>query len=380
MISITDKHNCCGCEACRQRCPHDCIMMREDNEGFLYPEVDMAKCVDCGLCEKVCPIINVPSDVREPLHTYAAINPNEEIRMASSSGGIFSALAEHTIATGGVVFGARFDKDWNVEHGWADTLDGIKAFRGSKYVQSKIGNSYREAERFLKQGRNVLFSGTPCQIAGLKTFLRKDYPNLLTVDIICHGVPSPKVWRGYLKSITNSPLYVNFRDKTTDGWNNWHLKIIDKSNITVCQESLRSNTYISLFLKNYSLRPSCYDCRMHIGKSDSDIKIADYWGIKNCHPHFFDNKGSSLVIIYTSKGKTAFESLHCEYISTGLNKAIVDNPSYNKSVPCPKLRKYFFNNFDKKGCDIYYNIAKRSTPSKLRCFASRLKRLLLSYR
>ena len=198
MIDIKDKSNCCGCAACVQRCPKQCISMVEDNEGFLYPKVDTQVCVDCGMCEKVCPVIN-QNEERIPLGAFAAVNPDEQIRRDSSSGGIFTMLAEKTIAKGGVVFGVKFNKDWMPEFGYAETMEDIAPFRGSKYVQAIVGNAYKKAEEFLKAGRDVLFSGTSCQIAGLKKFLRKDYENLLTVDIICHGVPSPKVWNMYLE-------------------------------------------------------------------------------------------------------------------------------------------------------------------------------------
>lgn len=200
MINIIDKKNCCGCNACVQHCPKSCITMQEDEEGFLYPIVDQEVCIDCGLCEKVCPVLN-QGEERKPLQVYAANNTNEEIRMQSSSGGVFTLLAETIIQEGGVVFGARFNDDWEVIHDYTETQEGLATFRGSKYVQSRIGDSYCQAEQFLKKGRKVLFSGTPCQIAGLNLFLRKEYNNLLTVDFICHGVPSPGVWKSYLEEL-----------------------------------------------------------------------------------------------------------------------------------------------------------------------------------
>ena len=172
--------------------------MSEDSEGFLYPHVDENACINCHLCEKVCPIINYGND-REPLAVYAAKNPNEAIRMQSSSGGVFTLLAERVIDEGGVVFGATFNDRWEVVHDYVETKEKLAKFRGSKYVQSKVGNSYQMAKSFLENDRKVLFSGTPCQIAGLKNFLRKDYNNLLAVDFICHGVPSPGVFRTYLQ-------------------------------------------------------------------------------------------------------------------------------------------------------------------------------------
>ena len=217
MINLKNKQDCCGCSACAQRCPKQCISMTEDEEGFLYPQVDTSKCVDCHLCEKVCPVIN-QDEARTPLKVYAAKNSDDEIRLKSSSGGIFTLLAEQTIKDGGVVFGARYDKGWNVVHGYTETIEGLAAFRGSKYVQSNIKRSFFEVKRFLESGRKVLFSGTPCHVAGLKLFLRKEYDNLLTLEIACHGVPSPKVWHNYLTELTDLNKIsiiksINFRDK-----------------------------------------------------------------------------------------------------------------------------------------------------------------------
>lgn len=238
MIKIQNKQDCCGCAACVQRCPKHCISMKEDSEGFLYPAVDESMCIDCGLCEKVCPIINHPEKL--PVKEVLAVkNRNEVERMASSSGGVFIALAKTTIEKGGVVFGAVFDENWEVMHTYAETLDEVKPMMGSKYLQSRIGNSFRNAEKFLKEGREVLFTGTPCQVTGLHNYLRKDYPNLLSVDFLCHGVPSPGVWRKYLdeefhfsarraagkntvlsSSLKSVPVItgIEFRDKTLNGW------------------------------------------------------------------------------------------------------------------------------------------------------------------
>lgn len=197
MIKITDKSRCCGCESCRSVCPKKCISMKADKEGFLYPEVDLSQCVDCKLCEKVCPVLHPALLDRKP-KVFAGINNDIKIRLQSSSGGIFTLLAEQILHKGGIVFGACFDEHWNVVHSYTDTIEGLEHFRGSKYVQSYVGDSFVQVKKFLDEGREVLFSGTPCQIAGLKNFLRKPYHNLLTVDVVCHGVPSPKVWQSYL--------------------------------------------------------------------------------------------------------------------------------------------------------------------------------------
>lgn len=229
MIEIRNKRDCCGCNACVQKCPQQCIGQSEDAEGFIYPQVDKARCVGCGLCEKVCPVIN-QNPKSKPLKVMAGRNGNEEIRMVSSSGGAFTLLAGEIIGRGGVVFGARFDENWNVVHSYTECTDGLAAFRGSKYVQSRIGETFSQAEKFLKQGREVLFTGTPCQIAGLRRFLGKEYDNLLSMDIVCHGVPSPGVWKEYLKQTTQnlSPIGrivgINFRDKRT-GWKEYSFSL-----------------------------------------------------------------------------------------------------------------------------------------------------------
>lgn len=205
MISIQDKDKCCGCAACVQVCPKQCFSFEEDKEGFRYPVADRIKCIDCGLCEKVCPVIN-QYEATNPIKVYAAINKDEVIRMQSSSGGIFTLLAEKVIREGGVVFGAAFDENWEVQHTYVETIKDLAKLRTSKYVQSRMEDNYQRAKAFLKQGRKVMFTGTSCQIAGLKHFLRKDYDNLLAVDVICHGVPSPMVWRDYLLEIQKAPL------------------------------------------------------------------------------------------------------------------------------------------------------------------------------
>lgn len=217
MITIKDKQDCCGCGACAQRCPQSCIKMIEDKEGFLYPQINISACINCNLCNKVCPIIN-KNNPQNPIYSYAAINTNDEIRLRSSSGGLFSAFSEAILNQGGIVFGAKFNQNWEVIHGYTETIDNLYQFRSSKYVQSIIGNCYIQTEKFLKTGKIVLFSGTPCQISGLKHFLKKEYENLITVEILCYGVPSPLAWESYLRSISNkksSITDINFRDKST---------------------------------------------------------------------------------------------------------------------------------------------------------------------
>lgn len=374
MISIKDKKDCCGCSACAQRCPKQCITMQsDDKEGFLYPVVDTTLCINCGLCEKVCPVIN-QSEARKPLKVYAAYNKDVEIRLQSSSGGIFTLLAEETIKKGGVVFGVKFDKEWMPAFGYTETIDGIAPFRGSKYVQATVGTAYKDAETFLKAGREVLFSGTPCQIAGLRKYLHKDYENLLAVDIICHGVPSPKVWKMYLKETSDKLIQsssnqdnddskeykpsitdISFRSKST-GWKNYsfqlkynsHTKKGDES--TVFTEIFSRNSYMRAFLNDTILRPSCYSCPSKENKSHSDITIADFWGIDKIDPAFDDDKGCGLILTNTSRGTIFFKEVDAIIKEKTFNEGIKYNTAYSQSSKPHPNRKKFFNGLGYAEC------------------------------
>lgn len=380
MIHITDKHNCCGCDACVQRCPKHCITMQIDNEGFYYPQVDLEACIHCSLCEKVCPIINQDAP-RLPVQCVAATGKQESIVKNSSSAGIFFLLAERTIQKRGVVFGARFNKVWDVVHSWADTIEGIKPFMTSKYVQSHIGDSYKQAESFLKEGRDVLFSGTPCQIAGLKHFLRKEYDNLLCVDVVCHGVPSPGVWREYLKyaispkgrkntvsSLLYSPLSegealqikgISFRDKSL-GWKKYSFVLlssqgesrseensVSSSYKTIVRQKHYYNLYMKMFLSNLTLRYSCFACPARKGKSGSDILLGDYWGIARYYPELFDQNGVSMALAYTEKGRRLLKSLNLNIQDIKYSETS-GNSNIETDEPCPSDRGIFFEDFRSK--------------------------------
>ena len=409
MIRITDKKDCCGCHACVSVCARHSITMQEDNEGFLYPVVDTSTCTDCGLCEKVCPVINQDAP-RKPLKVYAAKNRDEDIRRHSSSGGIFTPLAEAVIRNSGVVFGAKFDKEWNVIHAWTDTIEGIADFRGSKYVQSTIGDTYREAREFLKQGRKVLFSGTPCQIAGLRKFLRKEYDNLLAVDVVCHGVPSPLVWRKYLEetrenlraerdagkntvysSLMDLPVItgISFRDKT-HGWKKFGFRLryaaseaagnsvsaSDNDNDRTFLQSFPDNVFMKGFLKNLYLRPSCYACAARSGKSGSDISIADFWGVQNYYPEFDDDRGIGLVLVNTDKGRKAYEQVNADSIESTYEQGLNHNPCLEHSVAKTKYVGTFWTEFGMKGMTIVKEIELGMRPSILRQLLNRMKQVI----
>ena len=358
MIKITQKEQCCGCSACVNICPKHSISFQEDKEGFLYPKIDLETCVDCGLCEKVCPVINQDS-AREPLEVYAAKNDDESIRLKSSSGGVFTLLAEKIIEEGGVVFGAKFNENWVVIHDYTDTIEGLEPFRGSKYVQSVIGESYKQAEAFLKKGRKVMFTGTPCQIAGLKKFLRKDYENLLTVDFVCHGVPSPLVWRKYLQEETRrfgkdikAIEEINFRDKST-GWKTYSLSIKLSENI-VSSSVFTDNSYMGAFLSNLSLRPICYNCPSKAGKSRADITIGDFWGVENVLLEMDDDRGMSVLVNYNEiKCRSIISELYLHAVS--YPEILVSNPCLEKSVNKPVNRDFFFSQLMRKGFNCAVN-------------------------
>lgn len=313
MIKVEEKSRCSGCHACSNACPKNCIQMTSDEEGFWYPQVNKEKCIDCGLCEKVCPIIHKwhPDDSRK-ITAIAAINLNEEIRLKSSSGGIFTLIAEEIIKQGGVVFGAALTDDFrSVHHIYVDNTDDLEKLRGSKYVQSKIGDTYKQAKDFLDSGRKVLFTGTPCQIGGLYSYLRKPYENLFTQDIICHGVPSPMVWKKYVdereKKAASTTQRMFFRHKKY-GWKTFAV-LFEFANNTAYVKNLREDSFMRAFLSNSCLRPSCHECSFKSVKRQADITLADFWGVQNVLHDMDDDKGTSLVLIHSERGQDLLKEI-----------------------------------------------------------------------
>lgn len=372
---------CTACSSCLQRCPKHCITMQADNEGFLYPIVDEETCIDCGLCVKVCHEQH-PYEATKPQQVYAAINKDEPTRLASSSGGIFYLLAEKTISEGGVVFGAKYDDNWQVYITYAETLEDVKPFMGSKYVQARTEDSYKDAERFLKEGRRVLYSGTPCQIAGLRHYLRKEYDNLTTVDFVCHGVPSPKVWGIYLKEVVDAVKHINdiqFRNKR-NGWKRFNFRLsYNEHDKSVSLTSFHGeNHFMRAFLSDMILRPSCYNCQAKSGRSHSDITIADYWGVADEHPSMDDDKGTGLVMVNTEKGKSALDWTKVSYKESTYEQALRHNPAIVHSAkPHPK-RAEFFAKLDSVDCitDFITLILRPSLKQRIRRQLRRCKRLI----
>ena len=358
---INPGQNCIGCFACYSTCPQKAISMVEDDEGFLVPNINQNKCSNCGICESVCPL-NFKNTERKPLAVFAAKHSNEETKLLSSSGGMFSAFAERIIAANGVIFGAKFNENMEVVHGFTETIEGLADFRGSKYVQSKIGDTYLKAKDFLDCGRKVLFTGTPCQTAGLKSFLQKDYENLLTIDLICFGVPSPKLWKEYLESIISK-----YKDKIPDlkvtkaffrnkrnGWEKYNFSLCVYSEylnkeIELFSDFISGNKFLQYFLKGLTLRNSCYNCQFRSLKSGSDLTIGDFWGIKNVLPDFYDQNGVSLVLLNSEKGKSFFNAVS-SIISqeTVYEKVLQYNQMIEKNADKPERRRDFYKNTDNR--------------------------------
>ncbi len=349
MIKIISKDKCCGCYACYNACPKACIKVEQDNEGFWYPVVDEAKCINCGLCEKVCPVINPATSEFVPI-AYAAINKDEKVRYESSSGGVLTLLAEYALNKGGSVFGAIFNKDFAVTHQEITTIDELKLLRGSKYVQSRISDTYKKVEERLVNGGLVLFTGTPCQVNGLKTFLGKEYESLICMDIICHGVPSPLVWKKYVayRIFKDGEILkrITFRFKDT-GWKLYSI-LFEYANKIEYRSKYNKDLYMQGFLQNLYLRPSCYNCSFKTEQRASDFTLADFWGIEKLLPEMDDNKGTSLVVVQSKKGATIFNAIINKmiYKSVCLDDAIHFNSSMITSATVNKKRRLFFEEID----------------------------------
>ena len=364
MLTIDKKHKCSGCGACFNACPISCIEMKRDEEGFLYPVIDKTQCIQCGLCESICPIHNEHGKVEEKkTKTFACINKNEEIRMKSSSGGAFSAFAEYVLENDGVVFGAGFNEKFMVCHQLCQSKDDLDKLRTSKYVQSSIGDTYEIAKQFLDDNRLVLFTGTSCQISGLKAFLRKEYENLITQDVICHGVPSPAIWEKYIDYKSQQEnlklTKVCFRDKST-GWRKFSLATHyedENGNEIAYKTKFTQEPYMNMFIFNKILRPSCYKCHFKGTSRQADITLADFWGCQfsNLTPEMNDNKGCSLVILQTEKGQQVFKQLTDKLLSVEVDpkKALKRNSMAIKSAIKSPRRRFAMKNINKIPFDKY---------------------------
>lgn len=369
MIVIDKKSDCCGCGACANACPVSCITMCADSEGFSYPHADASACIGCGKCDRICPIINAKADKarttgNQPYPTaYAAINNVDKTRSASSSGGVFSLIAEYVLQRKGVVFGAVWGEDFSVTHVAIENERDIALMRGSKYPQSDIDDCFKLAKQFLDEGRLVLFTGTPCQISALLRFLNRSYPNLITQDLICHGTPSPAVWQAYLKyrseAARSEIAEVSLRKKL-DGKRSTSVYFRFENGTEYVTTPHGRDDFMKLFLYNKCLRPSCHHCKFK-GLRESDITLADFWGVNSVAPDINDGKGVSLVFINTPKGaeilQAVSDSLRLKEVA--FKRSLRRNPSYFHSTTAHPLRAKFFKDFCTKPFKKVLNRHKR---------------------
>lgn len=353
-ISTLNKQECTGCRACEQICPKKCIKMIEDNEGYKYPVKEEKDCIDCGLCEKICPL-NKDKLIKEfKQEVYVAKTRNEKALKNSSSGGMFWILAEECCRENGIIFGAKYDDNFNVVHDYVSDISMASIFRKSKYVQSDIKDSYTNTKKFLIEGKNVLFTGTPCQIAGLKSYLQKEYENLLCVDLICHGVPSQKIFNKYINFIENKykseVKRINFREKTFKNkkWNSKNMKIELTNSKIIIEDSIK-NLYLRGYQGELYFRPSCEKCLFATKNRISDITIADCWGISNMYPDKDVHRGESMVVVNSEKGKKVFDNVKekIDFKELTLEFAIESNAQFSHPTKFHPNRRYFFENLDK---------------------------------
>ena len=322
METIVEKNKCTGCTACMNICPKNAISMEIDNEGFKHPVINKDKCIDCGLCKKTCPVLNTTSN-KSLNKCYVAYNKDEvSCKNKASSGSIFELIAKLILNENGIVIGAAFDENNKLNHIAIDNIKDLDKLKGSKYLQSHLNNIFTYIKENIKN-KKILFVGTPCQVAGLKSFIKNDFNNLICLDLVCHGVPSPKLFEKYIKEIEdkyNSQIVdYNFRDKKT-GWDTYSNTITFKNQKEITQLQ-KDNKYMKLFLSDIALRESCYNCNFKLGNKYSDITLGDFWGVNNYYPDMYNKTGVSAIIINTEnytvmdkKFYTAFNDQLIHYI------------------------------------------------------------------
>ena len=360
MIEIKEKDQCCGCEACKNICPKQCITMVEDEEGFRYPHIDKEKCINCGLCERVCQYKNKVTEVKKDIEAevYSCVIKDKEKLKNSSTCAVFYYLAKSIIDNKGVVYGAKYDENMNVIHSRVEDLKELGKLRGSKYVQSKIGDMYQAVKKDLEDNRKVLFSGTPCQVGGLYKFLGQDDKNLLTVDIICFGVPSPKIFRDYIKitekKYNSKIIDINFRDKTR-GWQNSSTRIKFADDTIKYLKPSNDNKWYRTFISHIITRESCNNCLYTSTDRKADITIGDFWGIENIDKDLDITSGVSKVIVNTEKGKEIFSTILPLYevkkrkLEDAIRPNLIRPPKKNKN------RDDFYKLYNEQGFIKSYN-------------------------
>lgn len=381
------KENCCGCSACYNICPVGAIKMEADDEGFLYPTINEKACIKCNKCINVCNFKlyqqnngyknTVSSDCTAFPKVYAVKHKNIQTRMDSRSGGIFTAISDEVLKKNGAIYGCVLTKDFKAVHAKAVSSKNRNKMRGSKYIQSEMNDIFKDVAQTLDKGTLVLFTGTSCQIAGLKSFLNKEYDNLLCVDIVCHGVPSPKVWKRYLKWQEKNNqakcIDIDFRNKIDYGWKA-HIETFTMKKADNTTVKIDSEIFKNLFYGHNILRPSCYKCPYKSTVHPGDITIADYWGIDKASPGFNDNKGVSLALINNEKGKSIFDTISnsVDYRSCKLEDSL--QPPLIKPFPEPIERQNFWKEFNSKSFNhIVKKYANKNISYKIMLYYLKIK-------
>ena len=339
MIELySKKEQCCGCTACMNICPKKAIKMVQDEEGFLYPQIDKEKCIECGLCKKICAFQNgydIEGRIENP-RVYAVKSKSDETRITSSSGGMFTEISDYVLKNGGTVYGVAFDDNLKAIHIRAENYEERDRCKGSKYSQSELGTIFQDVKKDLENGKLVLFTGTPCQVSGINKFLNNtNKDNLILVDIVCHGAPSPMLFKEYIQfceKVNKSKIKNYYHRSKDNGWEHQEKAVYENGKID--QKTVLSQAWKMIFYTNLALRQSCYNCQYTNSKRASDITIADFWGIEKFNPEFVDKKGISMMIINTTKGKKIFENINdkLEYIEKTYEEAAEKNPQLRKSI------------------------------------------------
>lgn len=369
-IEEINKNECTGCGLCAEKCPKNCILMVENEEGFRYPQIDSIKCVECGLCLRTCPA-TVASDFlysKNERRYYCGIIKDKEMLIKSSSGGVFGALAEHIISIGGFICGCIYTDDIEVVHKLTNQKQDIKKMYGSKYVQSRAEHCFPEIRNHLKAKETVMFTGTACQIAALRLYLSEEYSNLYCVEVLCHGVPSPGLFRKYKeyleKRLRGKIIDIHFRDKRRDGWGSEHRTCISyEKNGKIFEKRPILPAYFSAFFYGLNLRESCYQCRFATTERVADLTIGDFWGSWSKYRRRF-HEGISVVGVNTEKGNKLFGNVSRKfefYEELSENEAIISNDNFTHPIKRPTERNNFYDNILRKG---YNGLWKKAYLSK----------------
>lgn len=375
---ICEKNKCCGCGSCSEICPKHCIEMIEDREGFLYPCIDDEQCINCNLCRRSCPVLNVKDETTFDQSAYIVQNKDSNICRESTSGGMFTAIASEIIHRNGIVYGAAYDKEFRVTHQSAKTISELGKFRNSKYVQSSLNGTFKSVQMYLEHGVWVCYSGTPCQIEAIKQYLKKEYENLILIDVVCRAVPSPLVWKKYLHMIqrkTGLPIKnIRFRDKKY-GYKYSTMDFTDTNGNSIYNMGVESDPMHRAFFSDICDRPCCYQCLFKKRYRESDFTIWDCFQVGRFSKKLDNDRGATRVLIHSKKGIQFFETIkeQLEYVCVEPEKIVKGSKEMFYSVPWNEKRKAFMNDVITLGDEELFD---KYFPDTLRIFGERTIRLL----